>query len=65
VRGILKSASGNPVTDLRGFYLDGGPQRLWDNRVEITLLIDDPTDAEVKRLVADVGRGYYNLEREG
>jgi hypothetical protein len=53
------------VTDLRGFYLDGGPQRLWDNRVEITLLIDDPTDAEVKRLVADVGRGYYNLEREG
>lgn len=63
MRGILKSVAGDPISAAhRGRH--GFPVGVLDGRVEIVVMLDDPTQAEIDALKSDVGRGYYAVRRD-
>jgi hypothetical protein len=61
MRGILKSASGDPIAARQGTRPSFALLETLDGRVEVTLVLDHPTEAEITKLIRDVGRGYYVL----
>ena len=63
MRGILKSVSGDPIAGRQGAAPSPDLLTVLDGRVEVTILLDDPSRAEINHLIHGVGRDYYKVER--